>query len=409
MNAPAPFPSFPIRPLLLLGILAILASFLWPRQPSLTPEDLQRKKEGWYPLGLPFANGNTDFGFGAGGGIYLFYTGHRTNAAGAPNPQFSRWPYEIRLGLQLYFTTLGQQKHFLNLDIPRLGSDRFALSAEASWWTTLAENYFGIGGNTPGPVSTPGYQQVTSETPYVTARLVSGLIGDLALLTAVKFRHARITSRSNARRDDGVVIGTTLFDEQRPAGWEGGWANSLTLGLVFDRRDFAPWPRKGMLAQLSYDGYPRGLSDQVFGRWNGEVSGFIPLAKPLVLCGRLSASEILGDAPFWEYARLGGNDRLRGFADRRFQDKSMILANLEARIRILDWRIKREQFHLALVPFVDFGQVAPSILSPLMWQGWHAAAGLETILTWNLSTHLNVTAGFSVEGFAFALDTRVLF
>jgi hypothetical protein len=158
-----------------------------------------------------------------------------------------------------------------------------------------------------------------------------------------------------------------------------------------------------MLAQLSYDGYPAGLSERVFGRWNAEASGFLPLAKTLVLCGRLSASEILGEAPFWEYARLGGNDRLRGFADRRFVDRSMILANLEARWRALQWRLGREQFHLALVPFFDVGQVAPSLLSPQMWQGWHPATGVEAILTWNLSTHLNLTFGFSAEGFAFAL------
>jgi len=398
-----------IARVLILGWFAGIACLAWARQPSLSPEDLARKKEGWYPLGLPFANGNTDFGFGAGGGLYLFYTGHRTNADGSPNTEFARWPHEVRLGFQLYFTTLGQQKHFLNLDIPRLGNDRFSLSAEAAWWTTLAENYFGIGGNTPGLAAAPGYQQVTSETPYLTARLTSGLFGDLALLTAVKIRYARLVSRSNARRDDGVVIGTTLFDEEHPVGWEGGWANSATLGLVFDRRDFTPWPRKGVFAQLSYDGYPGGFSERVFGRWNGEFSGFVPLAKTLVACARVSASEILGEAPFWEYARLGGNDRLRGLADRRFLDRSMVLANLEARWRALDWRIRKEQFHLALVPFLDLGQVAPSILSPLMWRGWHLSTGFEAILTWNLSTHLNVTAGFSVEGFAFAVDTRVMF
>lgn len=386
-----------------------LSPFLFSRQPTIRAEDLERKKEGWFPLGLPFANGNTDFGFGAGGGLYLFYNGLRTNASGEPDPRFERWPYEIRIGFQLYFTTLGQQKHFLNLDVPRLGSDRTSLWVEAAWWTTLAENYFGIGGNTPGAVATPGFQQVTTETPYLTARLITDLIGDLSLVTSFKIRHATIRSRSNAVRDDGIVIGTTLFDLQKPIGLQGGWANQVTVGLQWDRRDFAPWPTRGSLVQLTYDGYPPYFSEHVFGRVNLEACGFLSLLPVLVLCGRVQASEILGDAPFWEYARIGGNDRLRGFVDRRFIDRAMVLANLELRFRALQWRIAREQFHLALVPFVDAGQVAPSLTASSMWQPWHLSSGLETILTWNLATHLNITAGFSEEGFAFALDTRVMF
>jgi outer membrane protein assembly factor BamA len=240
-------------------------------------------------------------------------------------------------------------------------------------------------------------------------RLTSGLVGDFAVVTSVKMRHARIVSRSNAKRDDGLVIGSTLFDEQKPVGAGGGWANSLTLGIVFDQRDFAPWPRRGVLAEVIYDGYPAGLSDHVFGRASAGISGYLPVGKNWVVAGHLAASELFGDAPFWEYARLGGNDRNRGFADRRFVDQSALYFNLEGRWRVFGWRLKREQFHLSLVPFVDGGQVAPSLISPFLWSPWHFSTGLEVILTWNLATHLNITGGFSSEGFAFALDTRVMF
>ena len=59
-----------------LGVLSVPFSSFGAR---LSDEDLAKKKEGWYPTGLPLVNFSTDAGLGYGARIFGYNNGLRTD------------------------------------------------------------------------------------------------------------------------------------------------------------------------------------------------------------------------------------------------------------------------------------------------------------------------------------------
>jgi hypothetical protein len=376
---------------------------------SMSSEDLKRKKEGWYLLGLPFANYNTDFGFGLGGGAYLFYTGNRLLADGTTNADFASYPYVARVGLQLYFTTLGQQKHFLNLDLPSLAQDHLSLWLEFSYIKNLSENYYGLGGSSSATNAPANFYKISREEPGLYARAQwKWPFGFLTELGS-RLRYENPTSRNGSKLDDGSVVGTTLYDLQKPFGSQPAWLTSFNLGLLFDTRDFIPYPSKGFYLKTLVEWFPSGLNAYAFERYTFEGSAYLRPLAFLTLAARASLVDHRGDVPFYELAHFGGNSIARGYVDMRFNDRARILINLEVRTRFLKWKWGTESFDLAVIPFIDTGRVMSSVLSSDTFKTWRFSGGGELLLTWNLATHINLTFGFSEEGFSSALDTRILF
>jgi outer membrane protein assembly factor BamA len=60
-----------------------------------------------------------------------------------------------------------------------------------------------------------------------------------------------------------------------------------------------------------------------------------------------------GSVPFYLLPSLGGSNSLRSFADYRFHDRNMAMANAELRLAMMT--------HVDLALFVDAGNVAPRI------------------------------------------------
>ncbi len=311
---------------------------------------------------------------------------------------------------------MGQQKHFLNVDVPRFLIDPISFSAEFAYLRVLADNYFGIGNaatsdmtNLLVPPSTSNYHKITTDQPHLQTKVTVSLPWDFYLIGALRLKYLWVTSRNGAKLDSGALVGPTLFDLEKPYGSQAGWLNSFQLGASLDKRNFAPYPNHGVSAQVLWEYFPTGLSDYSFHRLTFESSLFVPIFKPLVWASKLTLQQHFGSVPFTELSRLGGNAVSRGYVDRRFIDHALFLINTEMRFRFAKWKWGTEHFDLAAVPFLDIGQVSPALFSSETFKRWRVSSGLELLLTWNLNTHLNLTLGFSEEGISSAIDTRIMF
>jgi len=87
----------------LLLSIAIAQPFTFAAK--LSDEDVAKKKEGWYPTGLPLLNYDSDNGFGYGVRAYLYNNGTRDEE------YFAYAPYKMQLYAQFYQTTNGYQYH----------------------------------------------------------------------------------------------------------------------------------------------------------------------------------------------------------------------------------------------------------------------------------------------------------
>ncbi len=170
----------------------------------------------------------------------------------------------------------------------------------------------------------------------------------------------------------------------------------LTLGL--DATGELPRVSRGTEVLLQLD-YTHDLTGKRFryGRYVAEVRqylpvGFFPDSRRLALRGRLEQTEPLFDGsavPFYQLPSLGGQNTLRGFQSRRFQNDGALMLNAEYRYPI--WS------NLDALVFVDTGQVFNEIseISGERFQ-WSYGGGLHLLNRKGLSARFEIAG--STEG-----------
>ena len=89
---------------------------------KLSEDTLAKKKEGWYPTGLPLVNFSSDDGFGYGVRGYVYYNGSKDD------PYFDSTPYFMQLYAQFFATTGGANPEPINL-VTILGLALFVLGS----------------------------------------------------------------------------------------------------------------------------------------------------------------------------------------------------------------------------------------------------------------------------------------
>jgi outer membrane protein assembly factor BamA len=125
------------------------------------------------------------------------------------------------------------------------------------------------------------------------------------------------------------------------------------VSLTADGRDFPEHPTRGALGRIGVVRYAdRDGGFFTFKQYEGEAAAFVPIAGPrvvLALRGMAVASQD-GNVPLYFQPSLGGATSLRSYADYRFRDRNLALANAEVRLALMT--------HADLAFFADAGNVA---------------------------------------------------
>jgi hypothetical protein len=141
--------------------------------------------------------------------------------------------------------------------------------------------------------------------------------------------------------------------------------------------------------------------DFSFWRYRAEIQQFVPLegSKRQVIAFRANAetTQEKGGSivPFYDLPTVGGSSTVRGFANRRFADKSAVSASLEYRYRI--WR------HMDWGLFVDTGQVAPKI-GDFARERFHTGYGMRLAVRAKGDRAVSFEAARSPEAWMFYVD-----
>jgi hypothetical protein len=402
----------------------------------LSDEDYRKKKEDGYFTGLPLANYDSNTGFGFGARAYYFQDGKRTD------PLFAYSPYEYRTFAQLFFSTGGLQFHWLDFDAPALFGSPWRLRSQTIYERNTNENYFGIDERaiplrfTGAPNRTYKtyssyqsaldqkradgtayslYNQFLLERPGQLLTLERSLLGGiLRTQFGLTLTHGNFYDYTGKKLDNGAVEAKTRFredcDTHAIVGCNGGWDNSLRVGLVFDTRDFEPDPNKGIYADLAADFGTKGLgSEYDYSRTMLAVRGYYsPIAKwaDVVLAAR-GVYEVQSQGtpffsmdtfPFTEDPRngMGGLRSLRGYKQDRFVGHVMAMSNFEIRYTFAETVILKQRFGFGVVPFLDFGRVFNSMRETSL-NHWTRSEGGGLRIIWNLATVIMVDYGISEE------------
>lgn len=128
------------------------------------------------------------------------------------------------------------------------------------------------------------------------------------------------------------------------------------LSVTADTRDHRSHPMRGGLYRGSWTRFSdRDAGNFSFQRIEAEGAQFVSTRNAqvtLAVRGWLAASDTAEghEVPFYMLPSLGGSNTLRSFANYRFHDRHLLLANVEVRLALLT--------HLDAAIFMDAGNVA---------------------------------------------------
>jgi hypothetical protein len=225
--------------------------------------------------------------------------------------------------------------------LPKFANSRLALGTQLRWVDFGAVDYFGVGPDTPETALTQFGIQATHLAGHATLRLTRWLNVD-----------TEIGLLSPTLDDDSALV-RSLPSEDQPM------FMPAQIAIGIDTRNFREHPTMGMLlrgAATHFDDRDTGAFTHR--RYEGEFAGFVPMAgERMVLALRgwivTTPRDDNTSVPFYMLPSLGGSNTLRSYADYRFHDRNMLVANAELRLAMMT--------HVDLALFADAGNVAPRI------------------------------------------------
>ncbi len=408
----------------------------------MSDEDLAKKREGWYPTGLPLVNFSSDTGLGYGIRLYMYNNGSKSD------PDFAYAPYFTQMYIQYFATTAGWQYHEFNIDQFKVFGSDFRVKTSVVFEKKLNANFFGQGADTTKyPLTFGGkeydtykdYQdEVLKANNYVNYKFNNYTITApkfsidiyrnfdfLRFLVGYQVRRVDIDPWDNREFEMGLFGGDsytqtqpTLLSLVRPTGFDGGWTSFARAGVAIDMRDFEPDPKNGFYIDYAFE-ISRGFigSEYDYVRSTVGMRGYISPFRNFVLAGRIGYTDSSGEVPFYEkgtfaflmnrYNGLGGFRTLRGYMEDRFIANTMTLGNIEARYQFGEASPGGQLFAFKIIAFCDAGNAYDNAGDPFSeprWGDYKYAYGGGLVIAWNQNTIIHFYYGMSKEESAISIN-----
>jgi len=240
------------------------------------------------------------------------------------------------------------------------------------------EYILGIGND----VSRDDYESITNQRIRFINFLLRRIYSDLFIGAGIDF-----TSTLDVKRDSA-----SFLDEEDVLGKDGGTNIGAGVSLAWDSRDNRYNASEGTFLFLSYLYYPN---------WTGMGYNFQSLAFDArqyfnpwynhIIAVQVATDYKMGDIPFYELAKLGGPERMRGYYQGALRDKVLVDGQIEYRMPI--WNV------FGIVGWVGAGRVA-SKYETLTVDGFWPSYGLGLRIKVDSKSDINMRldCGFGPDG-----------
>ena len=388
-------------------------------------EELNSKKEGISFAGVPDISSDPINGQGIGAEGAIYFNGKRTD------PFFAYTPYRAELNVAIFITNKSQKSIGLSLDIPYINNTKWRLRAEAAYSIDPNQLFFGITEKSLKPLSYSTSSGVVNNASYTDYD--NSLVGNKAFYNTYTKTEAVVNVSGERSYLEGklrLLIGyeiasfnvstplndSSLIRQQYNKGEIIGYGKNrislLQSGIIYDTRNLETDPSRGIFAEITNELSLKVLGSQynfnkVFLHVNGYYSIFPNILKKTVLCGSFGISSTNGNAPFFEYPDawssqgdidgLGGSKTLRGYKQARFAASVIQYADIELRIRFLQFKTLKQHFAFSAVPFFDEGGVWDNLSRINHLENLRTSEGMGLRIVWNTNTVLRFDYAISKE------------
>ncbi len=356
----------------ILSILLIGAATL-----GLTAQENDSKeiiKKGWNFGPLPVVGWDSDLGFQYGACVDIFNYGDGTN--------YPSYNYKVNLEASTYtggssllrcygdFKTLIPDGK-LFFDCTYFNAKKFDFYG----FNGYASPYFGTDFGVADGEKSAFYWMRRNQFRFVTS-LQRRITGNLHWAAGIGYYNIVTSDVTMDKYKDQV----SLYDLYRTAGLirdneaHGGNVLQLKAGLVYDTRDHDSDPTRGVNIEATLVGTPDIIDHAGYSNLGLTFVGshYVPVWKDrLTFAYRLGLqAKLAGEIPYYFINNLntlffrkvyteglGGNASVRGINRNGVVGNGMAWLNTEFRWRIVGFRFINQNFHIALNPFFDMGQV----------------------------------------------------
>ena len=336
-------------------------------------------------LPVPLVTYDSDNGLGLGLAMALFYNDGTA-------------PYRLAVIGQVLETTDGVIQDYVKLDYLGVLGTRFRLNTEIRYLHEPNASFYGIGNTTPSLAgATSTYYSYGRTNPAARFELRHVLTGDWFAYAGYLLEDTEIQ-----------LYQGSLLSQTKAVGIGGGLNSPFQLGVVYDSRDFEPWPTRGQYTDIAL----RAAGPETGSNysWVGGTivwRTYTGLPGRLVLANRFLLDIMSGNVPFFgedqtggleEMHGLGGWSTLRGFVKDRFVGDGKLLENVELRRFFLGFEPFHQRLDIGVASFCDLGRIYGESFQdgPALFVHWDVGAGLRLMLNRNLVLRADV--GASVEG-----------
>jgi len=365
------------------------------------------------PAGFPLIGGSSDIGFqfGAVGTLSYFANGIKPYA----------WNADLFVSMSINGgpngTEVAQQFYQANVDYPKVSGTNVRLNPQVAFIRTINAGYFGLGNassGAPAPTGIPNperYHEYNATVFYARTIARVDLERPLALMAVATYRYinpatypgSKLVTDESTRKGDGsaLLLGTSPMSLAALAG-----------GVVVDSRDSEIFTNRGVYHQIGVrfeQGLPLDRNVQYI-EAGAVLSGFAPLAGPLVLAGRFIADFQFIRVPFFDLSVAGpfqlkdlpgGSAGIRGVPIGRYLGPIKVVASVELRALFIHLRVVKQEFHLGGYLLLDTGRIWSdyTFRSPLDGSGIGLKYGIGggIYLLWGQAAIFRIEAAYSPD------------
>ncbi|AGQ92707.1 BamA/TamA family outer membrane protein [Vibrio parahaemolyticus] len=322
----------------------------------------------WGVLPGPFVNPEQGFGIGvAAVGLYMPYDWQKGE------------PYST-VTVTSYGSTSGSYGLGLN-NRTYLKNDKVRLLGEA-WISHTPGYYWGIGSQAA--------ENENNKVQYEGQRLQ--LSPKIAVEVAPNTYAKLGWQWQSFSKVDGVE-GDILPSEVADA-----TSSGVLVGMEYDTRDFEPNPMRGQFLDVEWIANRDSLgSDEDYDNLVANYRVYQQWSDTTIIAMEVYSQSIFGDAPWFDYAQLGDDQRMRGYYQGQYRDKHLLSTQVEIRHTIAGRH--------GVVGWLGAGNIAPTY-HELFENSWLPTVGVGYRFAFKARINVRVDLGVGKDstGFYFQIN-----
>lgn len=185
---------------------------------------------------------------------------------------------------------------------------------------------------------------------------------------------------------------TGFLETTKYPGYNGGVASGLGVGLNFDSRDNKYNPSKGMFIETKFQFFRPFLGSTFnYNLFSFDIRKYHNIWLKHVLAFQFYTEQNTNEVPYYQLAKIGGNDRMRGYYQGAIRDKTLVDAQIEYRMPV--WG------PFGVVAFASAGRVAPNYGEMSLDGLWYASGvGFRIMVDEKSKVNLRIDFGFGQYG-----------